>query len=77
MKEVSLKGKGEENGIGDHFAHHSADHPGHRFIHLADERWVDAALVVFLPNRYTRTNEELLSKNLLSAHAVDEHTRGI
>ncbi len=34
-------------------------------------------LVVFLPNRYTRTGEELLGKNLFGEHAVDYLTRGI
>jgi hypothetical protein len=40
-------------------------------MHWADERWVDAALAVFLPNRYTRANEELLGKNLVDTHTVD------
>ena len=32
---------------------------------------------MFLPNRYTRANKELLGKNLVDTHTVDEHTRGI
>ena len=35
------------------------------------------SLAGFLPNRYTRTGEELLGKNLLSAHAVAHLMRGI
>ena len=61
----------EENGITNQFAHHSAGHSGHRPIHWADERWVDAALAVFLPNRYTKAKRTLLGKNRLDAHAVD------
>ena len=35
------------------------------------------SLAGFLPNRYTRTGEELFGKNLLSAHALAHLTRGI
>ena len=48
----------------------------HQSINWADERWVGAALAAFLPNRYTRTDEELLGKNLLGVHAVAHFTRG-
>jgi hypothetical protein len=45
-------------------------------IILVINKPLEVSLAEFLPNRYTKTDEAWLGKNLLNAHTVNELTRG-